>query len=105
MNDSWIAIVDRHGLRQLVLETSHALPFLLRRAARENAECFWAVLEQRHVEFIERLRCSGNSASALRWLEYLATDLGRICPHESPLPPWLPGDVTNPDGHDREWNN
>ena len=103
MNDSWIAIVDRHGLRQLVLETSHALPFLLKRASRENAECFWAVLEPRHVEFIQRLRRLGNPVSALRWMEYLATDFGRVTPCESPVPAWLPDDVTIPDGHDREW--
>ena len=104
MNDSWIAIVDCKGLRQLVLETSHALPFLLRRALRENTECFWAVLEPRHVEFIERLRWSGNSAAALRWLEYLATDLGRISRDENYFPPWLPNDVTIPDDCDREWS-
>ena len=104
MNDSWIAIVDRTGLRKLVLETSHALPFLLRRASRENAECFWAVLEPRHVRFVEQLRCSGNSRPALRWLEYLATDLGRISPDISSVPPWLPDDVTIPDDCDKEWS-
>lgn len=104
MNDSWIAIVDRTGLKQLVLETSHALPFLLRRASREDAECFWAVLEPHHVKFIERLRCTGNSRPALRWLEYLATDLGRISPDNSLVPPWLPDDVTIPDDCDREWS-
>lgn len=104
MNDSWIAIVDRTGLRKLVLETSHALPFLIRQATRENAECFWAVLEPQHVSFIERLRCTGNSVAALRWLDYLATDIGRITPNESVVPPWLSDDVTIPDGHDREWS-
>ena len=104
MNDSWIAIVDRQGLRQLVLETSHALPFLLKRATRENAECFWAVLEPQHVEFIQRLRRLGNPVSALRSLEYLASDLGRVSPCESAIPPWLPDDVTIPDRHDREWS-
>ena len=104
MNDSWIAIVDRHGLRQLVLETSHALPFLLKRASRENAECFWAVLEPKHAEFIQQLKRFGNPVSALRWLEYLATDLGRICSVESPIPLCLPDDVTIPDRHDKEWS-
>ena len=104
MNDSWIAIVDRKGLRQLVLETSHALPFLIRRASREDVECFWAVLEPQHVNFIERLRRSGNSTSTQRWLEYLATDLDRMSLDDPAIPRQLPGDVTIPDDHDREWN-
>ncbi len=104
MNDSWIAIVDRRGLRLLVLETSHALPFLLRRASRQNAECFWAVLEPRHAVFIEHLRRTGSPNSALRWLEYLATDLGRVAPCDSSDPPWISEDVTIPHDRDREWN-
>ncbi|PHQ37034.1 hypothetical protein CEE69_01290 [Rhodopirellula bahusiensis] len=104
MNDSWIAIVDRKGLRQLVLETSHALPFLIRRASREDVECFWAVLEPQHVIFIERLRRSGNATSALRWVDYLATDVGRMSLDDSTVPPQLPVDVTIPDNRDREWN-
>ena len=103
MNDSWIAIVDRQGLRQLVLETSHAIPFLLRRASRENAECFWAVLQPQHAAFIEQLRCTGNLVAALRWLDYLATDVGRIAPTDSLIPSWLSDDVTIPDGHDKDW--
>lgn len=87
-----------------MVETSHALPFLLRQASRENAECFWAVLEPRHADFIEQLRRTGNLVSALRWLEYLATDLGRISPDISPVPPWLPDDVTIPADCDREWS-
>jgi len=105
MNDSWIAIVDRRGLRQLVLESRHALPFLLRRASRQNAVCFWAVLTPQHAQFIEQRRLMGNTATALRLLEHLATDMGRIAPSEPPIPAWLPEDVTIPDDHDREWNN
>ncbi|HBE68529.1 MAG TPA: hypothetical protein DDW52_10315 [Planctomycetaceae bacterium] len=105
MNDSWIAIADRRGLKQLVLETSHALPFLLKRANRENAECFWAVLEPRHAQFIQRLRRLGNPISALRWLEYLAIDLGRVSPCESHLRLWFPDDVTIPDRRDRDWSS
>ena len=104
MNDSWIAIVDRRGLRQLVLESSHALPFLLKRASRQKAECFWAVLEPQHADFIERLQSAGNCAAALQWLEYLATDFGRFTPGDSLIPPWLPDDVTITDRHDREWS-
>jgi len=104
MNDSWIAIVDRQGLRQLVLETSHALPFLLRRASRQNAECFWVVLDSRHAEFIQRLRQAGSYFSALRWLEYLATDCGRASLNAPFIPAWIPEDVTISDDRDREWS-
>lgn len=105
MNDSWIAIADRRGLRQLVLETKHAVCFLLRRASRENVECFWAVLEPQHAEFVEQLRRTGNSAAALRWLEHLATDFGRIAPSELHIPQWLRDDVTIPDNRDKEWSS
>jgi len=105
MNDSWIALVDLTGLKLLVRENDHASLFLLRRASRENAECFWAVLEPRNAQFVERLRRSGHPAAAVRWLEYLATDLGRMTPSEQLLPPWLPEDVTIPDEHDKEWTN
>jgi len=104
MNDSWIAIVDRQGLRQLVLETSHALPFLLRRASRQNAECFWVVLDSRHAEFIQRLHQAGSCFSALRWLEYLATDCGRVALNAPFMQAWIPEDVTIHDDRDREWS-
>jgi len=105
MNDSWIALADRRGLKLLVLETSHTIRFVLRRARRENAECFWTVLTPQHAQFIEQLLQMGSTAAALKLLEHLATDMGRIAPSEPPVPAWLPEYVTIPDDHDREWNN
>lgn len=104
MNDSWIALADRRGLRLLVLETSHAIRFLLRRAERENAECFWVVLTPYHARFINDQRALGDAATALRTLEQLATNMGRLLPQEPALPVWLPEYVTIPEKHDREWD-
>lgn len=87
-----------------MLESPHALPFLLKRAARENAVCFWAVLHSDQAEFVEELRQSGSPQAALKWLEYLARELGRIAPSEPVRDSRHPGDVTHPDGHDMEWN-
>lgn len=104
MITSWIAIVNRQGLRLLVLETPHALPFMLKRAARENAVCFWAVLHSEQAAFVEALRQSGNPQAALKWMEYLAREVGRIIPSEPLSDAQHRGHVTYSDGHDMEWN-
>lgn len=105
MNDSWIALVDQHGLNSLVLETSHAVRFMLRRAERLNAECFWVVLTPQHAIQIEQLRRLGNTAAALSLLERLAINMGRITPPAPTLRVWIPDCVTVPDDRDMEWNN
>jgi len=104
MNDSWIALVDRHGLREFVLETEHIVPFALRRAERENAACFWVVLRPRHAELVEQLRLMGSPATALQLLEQLAIHMGRISEDE-PISQWSDEDVTIPDDRDKEWSN
>lgn len=104
MNDSWIALADQRGLKLLVLETSHAIRFLLRRAERENAECFWVVLTPSHAQFINYQREQGDADAALRSLSQLATNMGRLTPQEPALPVWLPEYVTIPEQHDREWD-
>ncbi len=103
MNDSWIALTDQHGLRQLTLETRHAVRFLLRRAARENAECFWVVLTPTQARFIQQWLQMGDPLTALRMLDDMATDSGRISPDLSLIPASLAEYVTIPDGHDKEW--
>ena len=96
-------MVDEEGLKELVLETRHAVPFLLRRASRQHAECFWVVLEPQHVEFIQRLKQVGNPMSALRWLEYLASDFGRLLPFDFQLPLCGSADTALVDLHETSW--
>ena len=105
MNDSWIALVDQHGLNSLVLETSHTVRFMLRRAERLNAECFWVVLTPQHANHIDQLTRLGNTAAALSLLERLAINMGRITPPGPTLRVWIPEGVTIPDDRDMEWNN
>ena len=105
MNDSWIALVDQHGLNSLVAETSHAVRFMLLRAERIEAECFWVVLTPQHALNIEQLRRVGNQEFALQLLELLAINMGRIVPPEPALKVWTPENVTIPDDRDMEWNN
>jgi len=93
MNDSWIALADRHGLKLLILETSHTIRFMLRRAERQKAECFWVVLTPHHAQFIEQMLRLGDAAAALRLLEHLATNMGRIVPNEPAVPAWLCGNA------------
>ncbi len=104
MNDSWIALVDCNGLKLLVRETPHAVPFLLRRAQRQNAACFWVVLESRQAQFIEHLLHLGAKSDALRWLEHLAIDFGSIPSPIITYPTWLMESVTSPYDCDTEWN-
>ena len=87
-----------------MLETPHALPFMLKRAARENGVCFWAVLHAEQAAFVERLRQSDNPQAALKWLEYLAREVGRIVPSDPFSDGRDPSYVTDSDGHDMEWN-
>ena len=105
MNDSWIAIADESGLKSLVLEQEHTACFASRRAARENASCFWVVLTPQHAGFINQQLCIGAPADALAWLEKLATGAGRITPSKPLVPHWLSDHVTIPDQRDRDWSN
>lgn len=105
MNDSWIAIANVSGLLSLVLEEEHAIRFMHRRAKRENAVCFWAVLARHHAGFIQQKLRDGDNAAALAWLERLASDLGRIPPPEVSIPEWLWEYVTIPDERDTESNS
>ncbi|MCA9148125.1 MAG: hypothetical protein KDA92_02435 [Planctomycetales bacterium] len=88
MSDSWLGIVDRHGLNLLVRETEHGLYFVQRRAARLAGVTCWAILTDAHAVAIqEEIKC-GSASIALQLLECLATDLGRILPEPSELPEW-----------------
>lgn len=102
MNDSWIALANLSGLKALVLEEKHALPFMHRRAGRENALCFWAVLAPHHAGFIQQKLREGDHVAALAWLDRLASDLGRISPPEVCHPDWICEYVTIPDERDTE---
>lgn len=86
----------------MVLEEEHTSRFVVKRAARENASCFWAVLQPCHARFVGQLLLRGEFVDSLHWLERLASDVGRIVPPEPNLPEWLPEDVTISDEHDRE---
>ena len=103
MKDSWIALADRDGLNLLVRETPHVVPFLLRRAQRQNAVCFWVVLESRQALFIEHLMQMGANLDALHWLEHLAIDFGSIPSPKQTYPTWLLESVTVPHDCDTEW--
>lgn len=90
MNDSWIAVANQSGLKMLVRETPHAAHFLMRRAMRENAECFWAVLQPDHAKFIRLHIEDGTRQEALRWLEHLALDIGRMSMPIPAIVSWPP---------------
>ena len=103
MNDSWIAFVDQHGLKSLVLESRVAEQRGLH-ATCKNAQCYWVILEPQHARFIDQVRAAGNSKSALQLLNRLAIGLGQIATKATVLPVWQSDDVTIPDRRDRDWS-
>ena len=91
MTSSYLGIISRHGLKTLQLENDHLARFFLRRAyGRRHARfvCCWAILDNAHAEFIQRLIQAGDHDNALLMLNLLSTDLGTLLPeatddHES----------------------
>ena len=80
MSNSWIGIASGNGLMRLAPERSHTLHFLTRHARRENSQCFWAVLEDRHARVICWLVDAGEPQIALDFLNQTALDSGSILP-------------------------
>lgn len=91
MTSSYLGIVSRRGLKTLQLENDHLARFFLRRAygrRRARLLCCWAILDDTHAEFIQRLIHTGDPNNALFMLNLLSIDLGTLLPeatddHES----------------------
>ncbi len=75
MRNSYIGILNHAGLSVLVPEEHNVDRFLLRRAMRENALCFWAVIDDAVVETIRAELSFGQTQDAARLLQLLAFDL------------------------------
>lgn len=80
MRKSYIGILDRSGLSVLLPEAEHVDRFLLRRALRKNAVCFWAVMDDAVAQSIRMELSVGQHQNAARLLQLLATDYGAILP-------------------------
>ena len=102
MNDSWIAVVNADGLCWLEIETEHSLVFARRRASLRKGECFWAVLQPEHANFIRTQLEQRRWFASLQWLQRLAVSGGHIARERPDVPDWVAEHVTIPDLHDRE---
>ena len=80
MRNSYIGILNHAGLSVLVPEEHNVDRFLLRRAIRENALCFWAVIDDAVVTAIRTELSFGQTKNAARLLQILAFDCGTILP-------------------------
>ena len=80
MRKAYLGIVDHTGLRMLVPETGDAQRFMLRRAVRSKAVCFWSVIDEALVAAIRMELERGQFEDALCLLQLLAHDLGAIPP-------------------------
>lgn len=80
MRKSYIGILNQSGLDTLLPEENHIDRFLLRRAMRENAVCFWAVIDDSVYVTIRQELAFGQKQNAARLLQLLAIDSGAILP-------------------------
>lgn len=83
MRQSYIGILNHSGLSVLVPDENHVDRFLLRRALRENALCFWAVIDDAVVESIRAEMSFGQTQNAARLLQLVALDCGSILPQHT----------------------
>lgn len=83
MRKSYIGILNHSGLDVLLPETQYVDQFLLRRALRENALCFWAVIDDSLFDAIRNELAAGEKRNAARLLQLLASDCGSILPMHS----------------------
>lgn len=83
MRKSYIGILNQAGLDTLLPEENHIDRFLLRRAMRENAVCFWAVIDDSEYVTIQQELAFGQKQNAVRLLQILAIDSGAILPPHS----------------------
>jgi hypothetical protein len=93
VTNSYLGIITRRGLEQLVLETEHAAPFVLRRVARKSvgeAVGCWAVLDERTARDVTRRVSDRRFEEALHQLNTQAIHLGTLLPPllEDDLLPW-----------------
>ncbi len=72
MRKAYLGIAEPAGLHVLVPETAHAAGFLVRRAERLRAVCFWAVIDDAfYVALCLELE-RGERLNALRLLQLLS---------------------------------
>lgn len=89
MLKSYVGIVSHRGLDAFFPENDHVLSFLIRRAYRSgqsDAVCFWAVMQEAIGFSIQHLLENGRPDDALLTLQYLATEIGTVCPQETEEP-------------------
>ena len=80
MKTAYLGIADSSGLRLLIPEREHAARFLVRRAFRWNAVCFWAVIDDAFYLTVRTELERGESHNALRLVQLLASDIGTVLP-------------------------
>jgi len=85
MIQSYVGVITAKGLQAIYRESDHVVRFLERRLYRTRPVaglCYWAVLGDQELEYIElQLQC-GESQAALRTLEEAAEFGGFILPSE-----------------------
>jgi hypothetical protein len=84
MRTAYLGIADRAGLRTLVIETSHASRFLVARASRMNAVCFWVVIDDAFAASVRMELDCGERRNAMTLLQLLLDDIGTIIPSTWP---------------------
>ncbi len=80
MKEAYLGIADRNGLKMLVPETDHGGSFLVKRAQRMQAVCFWVVVERAYVTTILNELDRGEATNALSLLQILADGMGSLLP-------------------------
>jgi len=87
MKNSYLAIVDIHGLRTLCLEqddTQLRLAQQLDRADQPPAFLVWAVLKPESLRMLYSLITSDRRIEAWQMLQHVATCLGRVSIDSAP---------------------
>jgi len=80
MRKSYLGIACPSGLILLIPENRHAERFLVRRACRLDAVCFWAVIDE---SFYSTIHCElerGEAMNGLKLVQLLAQDVGTVLP-------------------------
>lgn len=83
MSNAFVGIISSRGLESMVPETEHALPFLIRRAYRQQppeAVCYWAVMDEAVAEEVHRQLRGQCHEDAFLVLRTLAECFGTVPP-------------------------
>ncbi len=83
MTQSYVGVITTEGLQAIYRESDHLVRFLERRLYRTRPVaglCYWAVLADQDLEYIELQLQQGESHAALRSLEEAAEFGGVILP-------------------------